>query len=94
MFRALLAMHEACPACGYRWAREAGYFVGAMYVSYPLAILAYLGAVGLVRLLLPGWSDVAVLALAVPVFLPLVPLIFRYSRVIWMHLTYLVQRGA
>lgn len=90
-FRTLLAMHEACLVCAYRWAREPGYFVGAMYVSYTLAVLAYLAAAGTVRLACPGWSDEAVLAAAVPLFLPLVPVLFRYSRVIWLHLGFAVD---
>src|SRR5262245_56913727 len=38
LFRGLFAMHRCCPVCGLRFEREQGYFVGAMYVSYPLSV--------------------------------------------------------
>jgi hypothetical protein len=33
-------MHEQCPVCGLRFEREPGYFTGAMYLSYGVAIVA------------------------------------------------------
>ncbi len=93
VFRTLLTMHDACPACGYVFEREPGYFVGAMYVSYAMAIPLYLLMAGVLRLLLRGWSDLVVLALALPLFIPLSPVLFRYSRVIWMHLDLAIDRS-
>jgi len=92
-FRSLLTMHRACPVCGHVFEREPGYFVGAMYVSYALAIPAYLAVWGILGLLLPGWSDLAILALALPLFVPLAPILFRYSRIIWMHLDLAIDRS-
>src|SRR6185295_15533099 len=40
VFRGMLAMNDACPECGLVFEREPGYFVGAMYVSYAMAIPA------------------------------------------------------
>ena len=40
VFARWLTMHEACPHCGASFRREPGYFLGAMYFSYALAILA------------------------------------------------------
>ena len=85
-------MHEACPVCGYVFEREPGYFVGSMYISYALAIPVYLALVGVLKLLLRGLSDLVVLALALPLFIPFAPLLFRYSRVIWMHLDLALDR--
>jgi len=86
-------MHEACPVCGLVFEREPGFFVGAMYVSYALAIPVYLALAGVLRLVLRSWSDTAILALALPLFIPFAPLLFRYSRVIWMHLDAVVDGG-
>jgi uncharacterized protein (DUF983 family) len=87
VFHGLVAMNERCPRCGHKFAREAGYFLGAMYVSYFLAIplLVVLGL--LVNwLILPGWKrENAVLVALVP-FTLMVPLVFRYSRIVWMHI--------
>src|SRR5713226_9343152 len=40
--RGWLAMYERCPVCGLKYHREQGYFIGAMYVSYALAIPPFL----------------------------------------------------
>jgi uncharacterized protein (DUF983 family) len=84
--RGLFQMNETCPACGCRFKREPGYFLGAMYFSYSLAI----PSIALVTLLLwllvlPDWRPHRVMLLACVVFLPLVPPIWRYSRILWMH---------
>jgi uncharacterized protein (DUF983 family) len=87
VFRGLIAMHETCPSCGHRFEREPGYFIGAMYASYFLAV----PTVGLLAWainvwVVPQWSLEWAIVLATPPFLLVVPLIFRYSRVIWMHI--------
>jgi uncharacterized protein (DUF983 family) len=86
VFRRWLAMNEVCPLCGVRFEREPGYFLGAMYISYMLAI-PIIG--GLTLLLwytvLASWELVWAALAAWGVFLLLVPAVFRYSRIIWMH---------
>lgn len=84
-FRGLLTMNDACPSCGLVFEREPGYFVGAMYVSYAMAIPAYLLAVLLLRVAFRRLSDLTVLAAGVPIICFGSPYLFRYSRVIWMH---------
>jgi hypothetical protein len=78
-------MNETCPLCDLRFAREEGYFLGAMYFSYFLGcgiiVTAYYGA----SFLLPDWPSVWVAGLAVVAYLPLVPITFRYSRVLWIY---------
>ena len=79
------AMYERCPVCGLKYEREQGYFVGAMYVSYMLAIPPYLVLVtGL--WLLAKWSYSMALLGAVVAYLPFVPIVIRLSRVIWMYI--------
>lgn len=90
LFRTALDMHKACPVCGVKWEREEGYFIGALYFSYALAI-AFLSAAMLAwHLLLPdvdlGWAAL----LAILTFLPFVPAAFRYSRVLWIYLDRLI----
>jgi len=86
IFRGRLAMHATCPACGLRFEREPGFFTGAMYVSYILALPVLGICVLAVYLLAPSLSFWASVAAAVVLFLPWVPAIFRYSRIIWIHL--------
>jgi uncharacterized protein (DUF983 family) len=35
-------MNESCPVCGYKFEKEPGYFLGAMYVSYGMTIIEML----------------------------------------------------
>ncbi|MBM4435453.1 MAG: DUF983 domain-containing protein [Chloroflexi bacterium] len=76
-------MHARCPRCGLLFEREHGYFAGAMVVSYAIATAVYGGLVVLLWTLLP--LEWALLAAAL-LFLVTVPAIWRYSRVIWMHI--------
>jgi hypothetical protein len=77
-------MYYACPECGVVFGRENGYFTGAMLVSYTLAV-PLLGLLTLATALVTGWRFELVLLVAALYFLPFVPAVFRYSRVIWMH---------
>jgi hypothetical protein len=78
-------MNDPCPVCGLIFQREEGYFLGAMYFSYLLssvlmAVFYFAGAA-----LLPNLrGELLVLVILVP-FLPLVPAVFRYSRVLWIY---------
>jgi hypothetical protein len=77
-------MPERCPECGLVYEREHGYFVGAMAISYGLAV-------GLVAILffavlaITHWPLEWVLVVSGVAFLPLAPLCLRYSRAIWMY---------
>jgi hypothetical protein len=79
-------MNEHCPICGLEFGRgDPGYFTGAMYVSYALSI-PLIALLTLVEyFLLPGWSLFRLVLLASLLCLPLIPAIWQYSRVIWIH---------
>jgi len=87
IFAGSFRMNEPCPVCQLSFGREDGYFTGAMYVSYALAV-PILGVILLVLSfwIFPTWQFHWVLSLAVGLFLPFVPAVFRYSRIIWIHL--------
>lgn len=86
VFSGPLTMRAVCPECGYRFVREAGFFLGAMFVSYALAspLLAIITAI-LQLFVFPDWHLYQVLGPALIVLLPFLPAIFRYSRVIYFH---------
>ena len=85
VFESLWQMHPLCPSCQLKYEREQGYFVGAMYVSYGMALALYAPLV-VVLTVLGGFSAIQCI-LTIAVTIPfLVPLLFRYSRVLWMHL--------
>jgi uncharacterized protein (DUF983 family) len=85
IFRGTFAMNDPCPVCGVVFQREEGYFLGSMYVSYLLSSVLLIGFYYALVALLPGWGTITVAFLALIPYLPLVPLVFRYSRVVWIH---------
>jgi hypothetical protein len=80
-------MNDRCPTCGFRFGREAGYFTGAMYASTILSLPIVFG----IFLILWAISSKTLLAVEVMVlvtalvYVPLVPIVWRYSRVTWMY---------
>lgn len=83
-------MVARCPACGLVFEREAGYFIGAIYINYGLTVLLALGGYFALEAWAapsPGWQ-VAVWG-AFTVLFPLWS--FRYSRALWLALDHLVD---
>jgi uncharacterized protein (DUF983 family) len=85
VFHAAWVMNENCPVCGLDFDRgEPGYFTGAMYASYALAIplISFLTLIEF--LIVRTWSLFHLVLLATLICVPLVPWIWQYSRVVWM----------
>jgi uncharacterized protein (DUF983 family) len=78
-------MNDVCPVCGLAFLREAGYYLGAMYVSYALGIFTVL-PVAVVLAVVLEWPLWSVMAIMVVQTLVSVPLFLRLSRIIWLHL--------
>src|SRR5262249_33437640 len=86
VFHGMFGMYERCPECGMRFQRDQGYFLGAMYVSYPISAVLMLLGLFAGQLLLPEWRQETILLLIVlPCYLFMVPLVFRYSRLGWIY---------
>jgi len=78
-------MHERCSVCHLRYEREPGYFLGAMYISYALALPVVAGIAG-VLWAVTGWWVTKATVWAVFLFLPFVPAITFLARVLWIYL--------
>jgi uncharacterized protein (DUF983 family) len=87
-----VSMNPTCPACGFVFERESGYFAGAMVVSYGLAV-PILAAIVIALITIGGLDPVVALIIGNTAYLVLVPFIFRYSRVMWLHLDWLIDPG-
>jgi uncharacterized protein (DUF983 family) len=86
VFRSLWVMNDDCPACDLDFDRgDPGYFTGAMYVSYALAIPLIALLTLIEHLVLPQWSIFRLVVLASLFCLPLVAWIWQYSRVVWIY---------
>ena len=78
-------MNDRCPVCGLLFDREPGYFTGAMYISYALGIPIVAALTLVAYLAFPTWRLYQLVLLAWVGLLPLVPAVYHYSRVMWIH---------
>lgn len=85
VFRGTFAMNDPCPECGLIFQREEGTFLGAMYVSYVLANIFMISVFYLGRWLVPDLHPIALFFVVLGLYMPVVPLVFRHSRVIWLY---------
>ncbi|WP_230392287.1 DUF983 domain-containing protein [Pontibacter sp. FD36] len=79
-------MHANCPCCGQVFEPEPGYYYGAMYVSFAFNV-----AIFLVFLFVMYQAGVEVtipmmMALVGITVVGLLPIIFRLSRSLWIHI--------
>jgi len=78
-------MNALCSVCDLKFEREQGYFLGAMYISYALALVVIV-AIAILLWFVTGWSIQKTALWAVILFLPLAPSLTLLSRVIWIYL--------
>jgi len=78
-------MHERCLACDLKFEREEGYFLGAMYISYLMALVV-ITLIAVLLWSLTGWWITKAVIWAVVLFLPLTPLLTLFARVLWIYL--------
>lgn len=79
-------MHANCPVCGLKFDIEPGFYTGAMYVSYAFSVAIFL-VTGFILFLFFDDPDLIVyVATTFAIVLLLFPLLYRYSRVIYLHL--------
>lgn len=93
IFDGLFSMHSACPMCQLPFRREEGFWLGAMYCSYALAVIILVPFFFLFKWLFPSWSGILTASVALLPYIPLTPLIFRYSRVLWIYFEDYVEPG-
>ena len=85
VFAGFPGMRDRCPVCGLRFEREEGYFLGAMYISYALALITIV-VFGLLLRLATHYTLSKVAVGAILLFLPIAPALTLFSRVLWIYL--------
>lgn len=78
-------IHENCPKCGLKYEMEQGFWYGAMYISYALGV----GVSIPIMLTLSFQTDLSIYeraAIIMGVLIVIMPLMFRYARVLWLHI--------
>jgi uncharacterized protein (DUF983 family) len=78
-------MRDKCNNCGFRFSKEPGFFFGAMYVSYGLAVAQMLTTAVIARFILGTDNLTTFIAMAV-VTLLLSKVNYKTSRLIWIQL--------
>ena len=88
MFAGMFKMRAECGSCHFRFEREAGYFVGAMYISYGATVFIAFGGYFALDYFtsipfLPNFILWVAFSALFPIFF------FRYSRSLWLSLDYI-----
>lgn len=78
-------MHPNCPHCNLKYEREPGFFIGAMYVNYAFSV-AIIVAAGIALNIFNIYNIYTFLLTVVGTILLLLPFLFRYSRILFLHL--------
>lgn len=83
VFRSLLGAYKDCPVCGVHFERETGFYLNAMFFAYAIGFVII--APTALYLFLTHVSTFWFTVIISGELLLLWPLIFRYSRILWMH---------
>ncbi|MBL6445090.1 DUF983 domain-containing protein [Fulvivirga sp. 29W222] len=78
-------MHSQCDVCGLHYEREPGFFFGAMYISYAFSVAIFV-AVGVALSFLGDFSLEVYLLTIIGVIALFLPFLFRYSRILFLHI--------
>ena len=84
-FKDSLKMYDECPVCNQDFKIEPGFYIGALWTSFPIVIvlMALIAIVSLAYFKLP--LNTFFLILTISLFL-LQPIIVRLGRSIWIHI--------
>jgi uncharacterized protein (DUF983 family) len=85
IFRGWFAMHDKCAACGRRYQRDAGYFLGSIYFNYGVTGMLVVAVYFTLYFGDVFTNDQRLVLLAA--FVLVFPIwFFRYARALWMGL--------
>jgi uncharacterized protein (DUF983 family) len=79
-------MLEKCEKCSYRFDREPGYFIGALYISYGLAVLQGILAFFTCYFFFPSMSTFWQVMFVVGVLILFAKKNYKLARILYIHL--------
>jgi uncharacterized protein (DUF983 family) len=84
LFESWFRLRDRCPACGVRFAREDGFFIGALFVNMAVTeTILFLWLAAMFLLTLPD-SPIGTIIAGVVVIAVLVPIVvYPFSKTIW-----------
>ncbi|UBM59201.1 DUF983 domain-containing protein [Marinilongibacter aquaticus] len=77
---------KSCAVCGEKFEKEPGFFIGAMYMSYGLAVAELLAVFVLGQFFVDETFDLRILLAQLLAVLLLSGFNYRLSRVLWVYL--------
>ncbi len=78
-------MYDNCPKCSLRYEPEPGFYYGAMYVNYAFSVALFV-ILGTVVFYVFDNPDIWVYASTIfGTVILITPLLFRYSRIVYLH---------
>lgn len=86
-------MYKNCKVCNYYFEREPGYYWGAMYFSYALAIAQAIAVYIICWFLFDDPYDYRIVILILLALLLLTFVNLRYSRLLWMYMFTPKEKG-
>jgi hypothetical protein len=78
-------MNPTCPHCGFKFEREPGYFMGALFINYMTLALSTVPTL-IITLAILGMDPILGGILSFSQLLLLSPFTLRYSRLVWIQL--------
>ncbi len=79
-------MNNRCPNCGFNFQKEPGFFFGAMYVSYGLAVAQGILTYFIANPFFEERFDVRIVGIIATVLILLSSFNMRIARIIWLYL--------
>ncbi len=85
VYRKPLEMNENCGHCGQKYEIEPGFWLGALWTSYPMVVLIEIPFI-FYAISTPEISLFAMFTCMIAIFIMLFPVVTRLGRSIWAHL--------
>ncbi len=79
-------IHKNCSSCGLKYAKEPGFYYGALYVSYGLGVGLFVAFWVGFNLFFENVSDFFQIAVITAVVLVLTPYMYALSKIIWANM--------
>lgn len=89
VFKTVYRMNELCSHCSLKYEKEPGYFLGAMSLSYSMGFVIVLPI--FFYLFFNGYELSTSVLIPGAIVFCLSPLLFRYSRLIWLGITHTIE---
>jgi uncharacterized protein (DUF983 family) len=79
-------IHERCPVCNIKYAKEPGFYYGAMYVAYALAVAVFVTLWTSFNLFFQKVSIAWQIGTILVATLILTPYLYALSKIIWANM--------